>query len=288
MTLKLSGNLNTDGSGVGDLTANGIEIFNVVSSGSASAFDELVSNSLHKMVVTGDANLKLAGASFYNTAAVNTLDASAFTGALKVTLSNSGAPHIDVAVTGGKGNDRADFSDGFDKNDAFDGGEGIDTLALTNKVATEVTPSDFGTVKNVEILEITTGGEKTVDLDHYPGVGTVYYSKNLAGATIVQDTPAKIAVRVNNPNGQDLTVAVGTDGTSDALDLHIEEIATAGETTGVITAAKYETVNLKVSDDTKDVGVGSLTIAQLAINATTTLTATGLTGWCLFSARGGL
>jgi hypothetical protein len=42
--INVSGNLNTDGSRVGTVTADGIEIFNVKSSGSASAFDALASN----------------------------------------------------------------------------------------------------------------------------------------------------------------------------------------------------------------------------------------------------
>jgi Ca2+-binding RTX toxin-like protein len=124
------------------------------------------------MNITGNANLTLAGAVFNNTAAVNTVNAQNFTGNLNITLTNSGAANIDVAVTGGKGNDRADFSAGFDKNDAFDGGDGTDTLALTNGVAVVVNPADFGTVKNVEILEITNGGTdigaSVLDLEQLP------------------------------------------------------------------------------------------------------------------------
>jgi hypothetical protein len=282
--MNLSGNLNTDGSRVGTVTANGIEIFNVKSSGSASAFDGLASNTLREMNITGDANLTLAGASFFNTAAVNTVNAKDFTGNLNITLTNSGAPNIDVAVTGGKGNDRADFSAGFDKNDAFDGGEGTDTLALTNGVAVVVNPADFGTVKNVEILEITNGGTdvgaSVLDLDNFPGVSTVYYSgltsvNGLVGATTVQDVASGFTVKVNNPNGQNLTTTINTDGASDVLNLQVEKVATAGENLNVVTADKFETVNLSVTDDAADVGVGQFTINQLAINNATTLNIAG-------------
>jgi len=282
--INVSGNLNTDGSRVGTVKADGIEIFNVKSSGSASAFDELASNSLREMNITGNANLTLAGAKFYNTAAVNIVNAQNFTGDLNITLTNSGAANIDVAVTGGKGNDRADFSAGFDKNDAFDGGDGIDTLALTNNIAVVVNPADFGTVKNVEILEITNGGTNigasVLNLNNFPGVTTVYYSgltgsNGLVGATTVQNVASGFTVKVNNPNGQDLTTTIKTDGASDVLNLQVEKVATAGENLNVVTAAKFETVNLSVTDDAGDVGVGKFTINQLAINNATTLNITG-------------
>jgi hypothetical protein len=283
--MNLSGNLNTDGSRVGTVKADGIEIFNVKSSGSASAFDELASNSLREMNITGDADLTLARAVFNNTAAVNTVNAKDFTGNLDITLTNSGAANIDVAVTGGKGNDRADFSNGFNKNDAFDGGDGTDTLALTNGVAVVVNPANFGTVKNVEILEITNGGQNVganvLDLDNFPGVNTVYYSgltaiggNGLVGATTVQDVASGFTVKVNNPNGQNLTTTIKTDGASDVLNLRVEKLA-ANEVLNTVTAAKFETVNLDVRDDANVVGVGNLTINQLAINNATTLNITG-------------
>jgi hypothetical protein len=281
--MNLSGNLNTDGSRVGTVRADGIEIFNVKSSGSASAFDELASNSLREMNITGDANLTLAGAVFNNTAAVNTVNAKDFTGKLDITLTNSGAANIDVAVTGGKGDDRADFSAGFDKNDAFDGGDGTDTLALTNGVAVVVNPANFGTVKNVEILEITNSGANigtsVLDLDNFPGVNTVYYSgliggNGLIGATTVQDVASGFTVKVNNPNNQNLTTTIKTDGASDVLSLQVEKLA-ANEVLKTVTAAKFETVNLDVRDDANVVGVGDLTINQLAINDATTLNITG-------------
>jgi hypothetical protein len=82
-------------------------------------------------------------------------------------------------------------------------------------------------------------------------------------------------VKVNNPNGQNLTTTIKTDGASDVLNLQVEKVATAGENLNVVTAAKFETVNLDVRDDAKDPGVGNLTISQLAINNATTLNITG-------------
>ena len=275
LQLNVSSNRNTDGSRVGTVTVNGIEILNVKSSGSASAFDALASNTLREMNITGDANLTLAGATFANTSAVNVVNAKDFTGNLNITLSNSGAANIDVAVTGGKGNDRANFSKGFDKNDAFDGGDGTDTLALTNAKATVINPADFGTVKNVEVLEITDGGANTVDLANFPGVTTVYYSNSLVGATTVQNAASGITVKVNNPNGQNLTTTLKADGAADTVNLQFESLATAGEAVGVVAADKFEVVNIDVRDDAKDAGVGKLTITQLAVNAATALNITG-------------
>lgn len=270
LNVTLDGNLNVDGTAIGDLTANGIETFNVTTTGAASEMNSLASNSLKAMTIAGDQDLTLAAANFFGTSAVNTVDASTFTGDLNLTLTNDNAVNIDVDVTGGTGDDRVSFTS-FDAGDAFDGAAGTDTIGLTSVVA-EGLPA--GTLANVEILEVTTpsaGGDGIVDMDDFSGVGTVYYSAGLGGATTVDDAVTGITVKVDvGAVAQNLTVDLKTDGASDVVNLQLNKIG-AADNLGIVTVDDAETLNINVSDDAAVDGTGVLTIASLALTDTTTL-----------------
>ena len=278
LNVALNGAINTTGNtAIGTLTANGIETIAVTTSGAASNLTAIASNAMKAMTVAGDKNLTLAGATFADTAAVNTLDASTFTGALNVTLSNTGAANIDVKVTGGSGADRADFSNGFDTSDNFTGGAGRDTLALTQAIATAQTATTGGTVSAVEILEVTDASAvaSTIDMDNFSGVDTVYYSAGLGAAQTVADAVTGITTQVDvGTVAQNLTTAIKTNGTADVVNYTFNKIGTA-DNLGTVTAAQAETVNITVADDTTVLGTGALTIASLATAAATTLNLSG-------------
>lgn len=272
MSVSLNGNKTIDGGAIGTLRANGIETFAVSTTGAASLLTEIASAQLKAMTITGAQNLTLANANFFNTAAVNTVDASTFTGALNITASNSGTANIDVKVTGGTGNDRANFSNGWDTSDEFNGGLGTDTLALTQTVVTGLTTATAGTVSNVEILEITTDTGGITDMDNFSGVTTVYYSAGLGAATTVQDTGATQTVQVDlGTVAQNLTTTVKTNSAADTLNLTLSKIG-AADLLGTATAANFETINLVVTDDAATVGTGAATVADLVAANTTKLT----------------
>jgi len=276
LSVKLNGNLNVDGSGVGDLNVAGIEIVNVTTEGAASIMNSIASGSLRAMTIAGDQNLTLAAANFFDAVNVNTVNASAFTGNLNLTLTNDNAAGIDVAVTGGTGNDTVTFQS-FDTNDAFNGGDGIDTIGLTNAVATARTPVNGGTLSNVEQLNVTTLGTGTIDMDAFPGVTKVIYDAGLTNAALstVADAASGITVEVDTLAGGtgNLTVALKTDGTADEVTIELDGIA-AGHSVGTLTAADAETLNISADDDTV-AGNGAVTIANLALTDTTALNLSG-------------
>lgn len=276
LSVKLNGNLNVDGSGVGDLNVAGIEIVNVTTEGAASSMNSIASGSLRAMTIAGDQNLTLAAANFFDAVNVNTVNASAFTGNLNLTLTNDNAATIDVAVTGGTGNDTVTFQS-FDTNDAFNGGDGIDTIGLTNAVATARTPVNGGTLSNVEQLNVTTLGTGTIDMDAFPGVTKVIYDAGLTNAALstVADAASGITVEVDTLAGGtgNLTVALKTDGTADVVTIELDGIA-AGHSVGTLTAADAETLNISADDDTV-AGNGAVTIANLALTDTTALNLSG-------------
>lgn len=193
----------------------------------------LDTGNLRTVTVAGAQNLTLDSVGFDG--ASNVLNAGAFTGDLDVTLNTSGVN--DVAVTGGAGDDRADFSAGFDAGDSFTGGAGVDTLALINATAT--LPVLGGTVSGVEILEVTDAAAGVIDADNFVGIGTYNFDVGLGGAVLVDDAVSGITVNANALNGNNLDVDLKTDGPADVVTINFD---TAGGAT--VTADDAETLNL--------------------------------------------
>lgn len=243
------------------ITANGVETFNVTGAGSATSnVAALVSNTLAAVNIAGTKGVTIGALTFAG--ATGSVDGSKNSGGINVTLTNSGA--ADVTVLGGSGADRADFSNGFAAKDSFNGGDGTDTLGLSNAVATGVVG---GTVSNIEVLEISTGGTGTVDLSKFAGVNTVVYTSagigtgnSLVGATVVDKTGATTTVTIDAGTvGSALTVNPATDSAADALTVNINKVG-AADVVGVVTAANMETLTLNVADDAAVLGTGVLAL----------------------------
>lgn len=281
MKVALSGAKTITNGAIGTITANGIETFTVTTADAASNLTAIASTSLKAMTVSGDKSLTLAGVTFTDNVNVNTLNASGLTGtaALNVTISANTAT-LDVAVTGGNGDDRADFSTGFDTKDAFTGGAGRDTLALTQAVASAQAAATGGTVSGVEILEITNGGTGTISMDNFGGVDTVYYSgitggTALTGNVTVSNAVTGITVRdAVDAAAQNITVTLKTNGTTDVANFAFDKVGSA-DNIGTLSAAEFETVNITASDDAAVLDTGSLTIANTTLTAATKVALAG-------------
>ncbi len=262
---------------IGTITANGIETIAVTTTGASSNLAAIASTSLKAMTVTGDKSLTLAGVTFTDNVNVNTLNAGGLTGtaALNVTVTANTAT-LDVAVTGGAGDDRADFSTGFDAKDAFTGGAGRDTLALTQAVAA----APGGSVTTVEVLEITNGGTGTISMANFAGVDTVYYSgltggTALTGTATISNAVTGITVRdAVDAVAQSVTVTLATNGSADVANFNFDGVA-AADNIGTLSAAQFETVNITTADDATALGTGALTIAGLTNTVATKLVIAG-------------
>lgn len=271
-TLNLTGNQSNASAAVSTISIGnstsvgtaGLETLNIVTSGSAS---QLVD------IVTGAATINISGDQALTVGNIldgaTVINAGTSTGAVSVVADSA---VNDVVVTGGTGDDTANFSASFDAGDSFDGGDGTDTLGLTNAVATG-TPG--GTSTNVEILNVTTAGTGTIDMDNFTGIGTVNYDAGLGGATIVDDAVTGLTVGVDvTAGGNNLTVDLKTDGTTDALTVAIDEVGTA-DALGTVNIDDAETANVSVDDDTTVTGTGTVTVANLSINDATSLNLSG-------------
>lgn len=271
------------------VTVNGVEIFNVTGSGANNnALTALASNTLTTVNIDGSKGVKIDALTFSGT--TGTVDGSKNTGGINVTLTNSGA--VDAVVTGGTGNDRADFSAGFAAKDSFTGGAGTDTLVLSNTVATGAVG---GTLSGVEVLEISAGGTGTVDLSKFAGVTEVVYTSShvgsngnsLAGATVVSKAGATSIVTADvGAVAQNLTVSVATDGAADATTINLNKVAT-GDAIGTLTATDIETLTVNIADDAAVLGTGTLTVASIAGNKLATVNVTSNADVTITGAVGG-
>jgi len=173
-TLKVSnvkiGTLNLNaGSG------NGIEFVTLVTTGSgANTLGSFNDSDITKLTITGAQNLKIGSIGYNDQGKFTTIDGSAATGNLNLTLdslqlaaiaTNFATTGGDVAftLTTGSGNDTINSSIDFGNashtraagniNDVVDGGTGKDTLAFHQSVTTSF--SDHATYNNFEAVTVT-------------------------------------------------------------------------------------------------------------------------------------
>lgn len=260
----------------------GVEVVNVQTTGGASALVDLVTGA-PTINVSGDQDLTIQNILEDAT----TIDASAFLNDLSV-VADSGAE--DVVVTGGDGDDTADFSAGFDAGDTFAGGDGINTIILNNATATG-TPG--GSLTQVQVLQISDGGNGTIDMADFAGVSKVIFDDGLDAATTVDNASdgIEVEVDVDSAVAQDLTIDLATDGTGDEATLTLD-VFNSTDVLGTVDVEDAETLNVSTDDETTG-GDGALTIntldaedltdlvisgdADLTIGATTTETTDALT-----------
>ncbi len=275
ITLNLDGNVTTAGGSIGTITlgnnsSTGVETVNVNSSGAASEITT-IAGGFTTLNVTGDKDLTISGA----LASVTTIAASAYTGNLSVVV-DSDTTSKDVVVTGGSGNDTADFTDGFEESDSFTGGDGTDSIKLTQAVASGAIN---GTLSSVENLTVSDAGTGTIDMDSFSGITRVVYDVGVTanGTATVDDAVSGITVEVDAANliaaDGSLVVDLKTDGSADVVTVAIDEVG-AGEGIATLNAADAETLNISVDDDTTD-ATGTYTIATLVATDATSIVLSG-------------
>lgn len=185
-------------------TANtgGIEVFNVNSTGANNTAVVTLAGALQTgvtvqtVVVTGDKNLKLAVAD-----SMTTVNASALTGNLQATLSNT----ANFTATGGSGNDRFDFASALTSSDKVNGGAGVDRIAFTgitsSNLATAVN-AKTGTVNNisnVEVLEYTGTAAYALDASLVTVAGlTGYATSGVVSGVAASSAAGSVGFAVTN------------------------------------------------------------------------------------------
>jgi len=239
----------------------GIETINLNVTGSATTLVDLKGADVSELKITGDQDLTITTAL---ASTITTVDGSAVTGKLELSIATGG----DVTLTGGSADDHFNVA-GFDENDIIDGGDGTDTLSITNDFINDVN------ISNIEILEFTTA--TTQDLSLLTGAETFKFSDATGNSEYTNNESDFSHIMLEKTAG-DFTATITSNTSADVLNI---ELLNSDLTT--LTATDYETVNLKSSlgDGTGTVlnTVTTLTnttaISKLVITGDTDLTITG-------------
>ena len=177
---------------------DGVETVAITSTGSAlgqtigtlTVDDAATASTLAKVTLAGGSKLTITTALDFAGTAVGsvvtgTIDLSESTGGSAITV---GTDDENIAYTGGSGNDKITFAATFNTKDTVDGGDGVDTLALSG--ITAFSPTTVGSIANTEIIQI----EATNNND-------------LAITNFDKTTATAFHLVENNTDGKDLTLS---------------------------------------------------------------------------------
>ncbi len=299
-------NVKSVGNNYIDLSAKATKTLNVSGTGVLKA-DPTDLAALETVKVTETAGLTLGDVA----ATVTSVDTSATTGAVSVTIAGDKATYTggagvdtvtlkgDVAVSKAinlaGGNDRLDMQGLTTASKVatvdIDGGEGTDTLVLLAASAASTALSantNFSSkIKNFERLELTTAGNAdiSVALDKLGFTNYVVTNGVQTGKTLTLDklgANATIEMATADANdaateGTIKAVLADATGTADVLNV-ITKVSAANETFGTLEAAGVETIKLNAIDTVVPPTTGAaIDTATLAVKAdkATTLTVEG-------------
>lgn len=227
----------------------GFETINLVSSTNTNSIGVLAAEDLETLNISGDAKLTLGtktnvlnagiveaqafGAGLGNVqGSLKTVSAATLTADLDVTFTGEFNAGVDgtsgqntaLSVTGGKGNDTIRLSnDTIGTTDVIDGGEGTNTLVVTNGSvvnAAGTTAAPVATVKNVQALEVRTGHDNnaaadpvTVNADAFDKLATIFVRNEgqNGGASVAESMTATLN-NLTAAQAAAITVAHGTTG----------------------------------------------------------------------------
>jgi hypothetical protein len=312
-----SQNVHVSNMTAGTVTMNGIENITVDSSTIKSTMADLVGDRIKTLTITGDSALTItAEVDFLNnasaTAVDGTIDASAFTGKLTMTL-----PADIMDITGGSANDTFKMVGTLASSDTIDGGAGDDTVTMTAATLT----TQLAKVTNVETLKFdaATAGV-ALDASKVGTVGTVQIDisdandgdaaklastiTKLDGKTAVIAHSVEDQADANDSDGTTVTISDTTDSTADTVNITLANIGrdlhTSTDYFGIdeLDVATYETINItananalgtnafnEIDTFTATVGksitvdgTGALEVGSLAGTKVTSFDASGLAG----------
>ena len=256
------------------VTIANIETLNVVTSSDSSKIDgSLTAANASKVVFTGDKNVTIDATDLDN-ANGYTIDASAFTGNLVITLEDQAAGKS-TTVTGGSGNDKFYLTTGLDSKDSVNGGTGTNTIGLTT--AADLTAITGAKLTNIQVFDVAGAAAGTYDMSFITGAGTtstitsIAVSADVAGAVIIDKLVDTGTVAINATTTAALTIqqagAADAGSNADTLSVAISS-TTANVTVASLVAADIETVTIN-SAATTAITTGHTITATTFANAAT-------------------
>jgi hypothetical protein len=274
-------------------TIPGIEALTFNSTGSsANTIDDTTTMAdLDSLTVTGDQDLTLDNVAGSWPGTFDTVDASAFTGDLEITMPDSTANTI--SVTGGSGDDdidvSADAADALtvdagagddkvtvgvftDTTDTINGGDGTDelesTFAAFNAIAAALT-----TVTNFEELEVNTGLNGGIVLSRFGTISKVQTTAAIAGNSTLTGASSGLELEVDasDAGANTLGVTISGIGTTDEFTLNLDNGGTAFG--GLLTLTGVEVLSID-----SDTGANTLTGLTVVPSPGVSAASTTITG----------
>lgn len=262
---------NVTGGAAVDVRGAALATLNLAATGANSAItlNNSVGTKLTTLTITGDKNLSVTEA----LNGLTTVDASAATG--NITLVAAAAVN-NITVTGGKGNDTINLGANFTKADKVNGGDGTDTLELTQASITTVqgyTAAEKIVVNdnlsNLEVLKVTDALTSNVDASRFDNInsfvfaggnnagGTATLSKVTSGVSVEMNAAAAAATNVLAVEIIDATLAGNN---SDVVSLKLNDtVAAAAAVTdyGVLNAVGVDILNINSTKSTASLATGN-------------------------------
>ncbi len=240
-----------------------------------------VADTVTKVTVAGDkaAIVNMNGTTKF--ALVTTVDASANTAGVTAVLEDTTGAN--VTVTGGAGNDTANFGAKFNKSDKFDGGAGTDTLQLTQASVTTVqayVAADKALVNdnlsNIEVLKVTDALTGDIDASRFDGVNSFVFAAGFdpAATSTLSSVTSGVTVELNADAGTntDILAVEITDATlagnnSDTVNLVLKDTVAGGGAAvtdyGVLNAVGVDILNVSSVKGTDATGAASTSTGNM-------------------------
>lgn len=248
LSLTLNGARADKSLAINDLTANGYETINIMSTGvtpNANTIGNFITatltdTSLTKLVATGDRMLDIDGFAL----ATKTIDASAMTASFAVQL---GAAN--QTVTGGSGDDTVTIDPAnLTKDDTINAGAGTDTLAFSADAdfSGSTNAAKLGGVSNFEKIGL---GAASVDLK-LDDISMGAFSNATVAIAVTGDVTGT-TVDVQNVKGSNSNISVDTTKITTAGNTHNFSISNGNDT--LVGGAGEDTVTI---EDTVYIGKG--------------------------------
>lgn len=293
--------VNVSNSTDSEIDLDGVEVINLTSSAAGTAVNAIdvsgTGNETVNVTATGALTLAVDNAAEVNIAGSGAVTMTATVADSVVTSSGSGAlkitdSGIDLTATGSSGNDTFTMAANLTAADVIDGGDGTDTLSLSNAGAALAAIPAKAQITNVENLAVATTDDGALDAITF---NASIVSFNAVTFTVGDDTDTIAITKVTDETLTFTDIAAGDDtiadidvslsdatGKADALTLNIKnaDADTALTVTDIDSAGGgIETLNLVLTQGKDvtagaDIIIGDVSIAAATVNVSGTADAT--------------
>lgn len=265
-----------------NLTATGTASYVELKEGTAAT---TLANTLTTVNVSGSVAAKVDMDTSTAFTKIVTVNASANTGGVNAIMNDS----ADAAVTftGGTGNDTANYGAFLTKTDVVAGGDGTDTLQITQASLTVVEGYSAAdklalndNLSGLEKLKLTDAITSNLDASRFDSVNSFVFAAgiNPAATSTISNVTSGVTVEINDAagNATDILAVAITNATlagnnSDTVNVVLNDAAAGGASDiGVLDAVGVDILNISTASTTSTGAAGTTTSYVLDVKATST------------------